>query len=165
MRYLVLSDSHGRLEPVWRWLAACKDQFDAVIHAGDFFLDGQTVADALQVPYYGAQGNNDRDPKAPWETVWEDQGVRLGVIHGHQWAAPQRLAGLGQWAKAHRLKVVVYGHTHVDAVTQWEGGWLLNPGAVWRPRARRPAQVMSLTVTAQGVDWHRHLLGDGASFD
>jgi len=156
MRYLVVSDSHGHLNLLWNWLKTCRESWDAIIHAGDYYRDGEALSQQLGLPMFGAQGNNDRDARAPWETVWQDGTRRLGVIHGHQWDADHRLQGLLEWAKMRGCEVVVFGHSHVDGVFQQEGRWLINPGAIWRPRQGRPPLVMTLEIPK--VVWRLHPL-------
>lgn len=147
MRYLVISDTHGRDAHIRQWALAHRPMWDAVIHAGDFFRDGVRLAQALDLPLYGAQGNNDLDPAAPWERCWTDGKWRVGVVHGHQWPAPSRSQGLDHWARERGLDVVVYGHSHVPEAMLDAGVWRINPGAIHAPRQGSGRSALTLNLS------------------
>ena len=151
-RYLVISDSHGHMAEV---LARCQDwgRFDGVIGAGDFYRDGAALAQIMNLPYFGAQGNNDREPDAPWMT--DIPGTVLGlVIHGHQWPAPVRQNGLVQRAKQSGAEYVVFGHSHRRFDLTVDGIRLLNPGAIYRSLAFPPSVgVLDIEQTGQ-LSWN-----------
>lgn len=155
MKYLVFSDTHGHVDFLDHWLESHSGAVDGLVSAGDFYRDGQTLATRWNLPYYGAQGNNDREPEAPWQTIWTAHGMRFGVIHSHQWPAAERLGKLQQWARDADCQVVIFGHSHVrvyhpGTVT------LLNPGALFRPRDNQPRTCALLSISrsgALGLDW------------
>lgn len=159
MRYLVISDTHGHIEPV---LAHRRDygEIAAVIGAGDFYRDGAWIAEMWGLPYYGAQGNNDHEPQSPWSSTFRDGRVVGFVIHGHQWEASRRLQGLCQVAKAQRADILVYGHTHRRRVDRCQDATLLNPGAVYAPRGGEPRTVALLDIAPNGsLSWEWLVVG------
>lgn len=137
MRYLVVADIHGHLERL-KPLTDSTMLLDGVIGAGDFYRDGQWLADNFGVPYYGAQGNNDHEETAPWITMWAVDHIRFGVIHGHQWVSSRRQQGLWHFAESHRLDIVIFGHTHRRQHFVHDETIFFNPGSVFRPRGFPP---------------------------
>lgn len=115
---------------------------DLVLHAGDFvsveFLDELR---ALGPPVAGVCGNMDEPAlkaSLPAERVVEVGEVRIGMVHD---AGPRN----GREARLARrfdgCDAVVYGHSHVPQIEQFEGIWVLNPGSP-TDRRRQPAHTM-----------------------
>lgn len=155
MRYLVFSDTHGHTDFLNDWLTNHPRSVDGLVSAGDFYRDGQQLATRWNLPYFGAQGNNDHEPDSPWQTIWTVQDITLGVIHSHQWSASQRMKKLEQWAEDAHCQVVIFGHSHVRLYRPGRIT-LLNPGALYRPRANQPRTCVLLTIDPSGslqVDW------------
>ena len=115
---------------------------DLVLHAGDFvsveFLDELR---ALGPPVAGVCGNMDEPAlkaSLPAERVVGVGEVRIGMVHD---AGPRN----GREARLARrfdgCDAVVYGHSHVPQIEQFEGIWVLNPGSP-TDRRRQPAHTM-----------------------
>lgn len=132
MKILVLSDSHSAMS----FMRLCVDRVkpDAIVHLGDHFDD----AEALQEEYpgirmYRVPGNCDYyrcPPGQPEILVDRVCGVELYMTHGHKHRVKSYLGALLRDARACRVQVVLYGHTHVADCRQEEDGlWVLNPGS------------------------------------
>lgn len=132
MKILVLSDSHSARS--FMRLCVEKTKPDAVIHLGDHYDDGETLAEEYpKIPVYLVPGNCDahrsfiRDPEVRVEKVC---GVLLYFTHGHRHRVKQSLHALLADARASRAQAVLYGHTHVaDCHLEYDGLWVLNPGS------------------------------------
>ena len=132
MKILVLSDSHSALSFMRRCIESVKP--DAVIHLGDYFDDGQAMAEEygdilfLQVP-----GNCDRYRCAPYVQeilIRPVGGVDLYMTHGHRHGVKQDTGRLLRDARASGVQAVLYGHTHVmNCYQEPDGLWVLNPGS------------------------------------
>lgn len=131
MKILVMSDSHAGLHFMRRAVAAVRP--DAVIHLGDYYDDGQAIAEENpQLCFHQVPGNCDR-----WRGCQLRQeilccevcGVRLYMTHGHIHHVKSGLYGLLRDARAAGAQAVLYGHTHVPECRQDAGLWVLNPGA------------------------------------
>ena len=151
MRYLIFSDTHGHTEFLDEWLSRHHKAVDGLVSAGDFYRDGQELAQAFNLPYFGAQGNNDHEPESPWHTIWTVQGLSIGVIHSHQWSATDRIVKIEEWAQQRGCRMVIFGHSHVRL---YRPGpiTLLNPGALFRPRNQEPKTCALLTVEPTQAD-------------
>jgi uncharacterized protein len=117
---------------------------DLVLHGGDF-VSQQFLEQLREIgpPVEGISGNMDEPAlkeALPKQRVVEVEGVRIGMVHdaGPRAGREARLA-----ARFEDCDAVVYGHTHVPQVEQFQHLWVLNPGS---PTERRSAPVHSMIV-------------------
>lgn len=132
MKILVLSDSHSALS----FMRYCIDrvQPDAVIHLGDYYDDGEAMAQEYPgTNFYRVPGNCDRHRNVLWapETLVEKVcGIKLFMTHGHLHGVKNDLWKLLADARTTDAKAVLFGHTHSPVCTRMEDGlWVLNPGS------------------------------------
>ena len=107
---------------------------DAVVHLGDYYDDGQTMAEEFfHIPFYQVPGNCDRYRCPPWVSevlVTSVFGVRLFMTHGHRQGVKSGIGRLVADARAAHATVALYGHTHLaDCHQEPDGMWVLNPGS------------------------------------
>lgn len=132
MRILVLSDSHAGLSFMRMCIARTKP--DAVVHLGDYYDDGQALAEENRhLVFHQVPGNCDRyrcrlnTPLILDDTVC---GVRLYMTHGHLHRVKTGIGALLADARKSRAQAVLYGHTHrADCYQEPDGLWVLNPGS------------------------------------
>ena len=165
MRVLLLSDTHGALDPRVALLA---QDCDLAVHAGD--VGASAVLEALAAAagrVLAVRGNNDVPDK--WHGRLDDlaalpevlrvslPGGRLVVTHGHRQTARQRHARLR--AAFGDARAVLYGHSHRRTLDMDAPVWVLNPGAAGRARTFGGASCLVLEATAAGwhVDTHHFL--------
>ena len=103
----LISDTHGLVRAdVHRALAGVS----LVLHAGD--VGGDEILDELSLiaPVRAVSGNTDdpSDPRLAAEIVYEADGVRVHVSHGHEFGSPTPARLLARYPH----DVLVYGHTH-----------------------------------------------------
>ena len=132
MKILVLSDSHSAIS----FMRCCADAVcpDAIVHLGDYFDDGQALAEEYpRVPLYQVPGNCDRFRCPRWAQEIRIEpvlGVPLYMTHGHRHNVKMDTGLLIRDARASRSAAVLYGHTHVAECRQEpDGMWVLNPGS------------------------------------
>ena len=113
-----------------------------MLHAGDFvsaaFLEELR---AIGPPVEGVAGNMDEPAlkaSLPKQRVVEVGHVRIGMVHdaGPRTGREARLA-----ARFEDCEAVVYGHSHVPQVEQFQHLWILNPGSP-TDRRRQPVHTM-----------------------
>ena len=132
MKILVLSDSHSAIA----FMPSCVDAVrpDALIHLGDYFDDGQVLAEEYPgIPIYQVPGNCDRY-RCPMDVqeirIEPVLGVPLYMTHGHRHNVKLSTARLIRDARESRSAAVLYGHTHMAECRQEpDGMWVLNPGS------------------------------------
>ncbi len=130
-KILVLADSHkgfGLMRLAMQTLRP-----DAVIHLGDFYEDGQVIAqENPHVPIHQVPGNCDTyyvPASVSRLLCYSVCGVKLFMTHGHDYGVHGSPIRLLMQAREFGAKAALYGHTH-NAVCHQEadGVWLLNPG-------------------------------------
>ncbi len=132
MKILVLSDSHAGL----RFMRWCVEQVkpDAIIHLGDYFEDGQVLAqENPHLRTYQVPGNCDRhrlfppEPEIMQPTIG---GVRFYLTHGHLQGVKFGYSRLIADARRATAACVLFGHTHESYAERLEDGlWVMNPGS------------------------------------
>ena len=132
MKILVLSDSHAGLSFMRQAVKAVRP--DAIIHLGDYFDDGQVIAQENPgITVHQVPGNCDRgrcDPNYPLFLCYDVGGVRLYMTHGHLHAVKMSQYRLLKEARSMNAKAALYGHTHeADCHREEDGLWVLNPGS------------------------------------
>ena len=82
MRILVLSDSHGCVEPMERCVERVQPQ--VILHLGDCVRDAQRLEERYpDIPLLGVPGNCDYGGLDQPERLTELGGVRILMMHGH----------------------------------------------------------------------------------
>lgn len=131
MTILVLSDSHSSLSFMRLCIESVKPQI--VIHLGDYFADGQAMAEEYPaVRFYLVPGNCDRyrmDRIVPETLVEQVGGVKLFMTHGHIHRVKAGLGALVRDARTTGTQAVLFGHTHVAHCENEDGLWIVNPGS------------------------------------
>lgn len=132
MKILVLSDSHSALS--FMRLCIEKVKPDCMVHLGDYFDDGQAMAEEYpHIPLYQVPGNCDKYRCPPFVQemlIQKVGGVKLYMTHGHRHRVKQDTGRLILDAKSCGVDAVLYGHTHVaNCYQDPDGLWILNPGS------------------------------------
>ncbi len=153
----VVSDTHsagsGRDLPLK--ILEALNGVDLILHCGD--LECLGVLDYLEevAPVLAVRGYEDPteegDRLALTTRVVKVEGVSIGMVHDIQWPAPKiptspdgaglvYPAGDGREIMARKFKepvdVVLFGDTHEELVTQWDGVLIMNPGSPTYPGRR-----------------------------
>jgi putative phosphoesterase len=117
---------------------------DLVLHGGDFVsVEFLEQLRRLGPPVEGVCGNMDEQAlkqALPRQRVVEAEAVRIGMVHD---AGPRAGREARLSARFEDCDAVVYGHTHVPQLEQFQHLWILNPGS---PTERRNAPVHSMIV-------------------
>lgn len=137
---VALSDTHSRDGP--RLSGRTRETIEAasvILHAGDFMTEDVLDGFESHGPLYAVYGNNDTTAvreRVPAERVFEWQGLRIAVVHGHRHTETE-LSILGRQSGA---DLVVFGHSHAP---EFSDGIVpaLNPGSHADPRWNRPAHA------------------------
>jgi predicted phosphodiesterase len=107
---------------------------NAVVHLGDYYDDGEAMAEEFSyIPFHLVGGNCDRFRSygIPREMLCYDIcGVRLYMVHGHNHNVKSSIYSLLLDARRENALAALYGHTHqADCHQEPDGLWVLNPGA------------------------------------
>ncbi len=167
MRVLVIGDTH--IPNRARWLPEKVDErirsmkFDLVLCTGD--LTDRKVLDYLSGlgEVVAVSGNMDHLPLPEYRTL-KVEGIKFGIIHGHQVYPRGDVTQLREIALELGVDVLVHGHTHSADI--WKGDvLLLNPGSatgVWSGgKASLVPSFMVLEVEGNSLDVNLYELREG----
>ena len=131
MKILVLSDSHAARS----FMCLCVERLcpDAVIHLGDYYDDGQVLAERYpHIRLYQVPGNCDKyrtPPYVPDILIERIGGVNLYMTHGHRHHVKAGNGNLRAAARLCNADAVLFGNTHQpECFREDTGMWVLNPG-------------------------------------
>jgi putative phosphoesterase len=146
----LISDTHMplRLESLPDAVFEAFAGVDLILHAGDVGEVG--VLDQLSqcAPVVAVHGNDETagaTQALPYLQTVSVAGRRIVLTHAHysdpaeemdsrksdDWRP--KLARRANFGKENGADIVVFGHTHIPMTTQFDGVWLVNPGALSSP--------------------------------
>lgn len=128
MKILVLSDSHGRVDAMEE--AVRLEQPDMIMHLGDLVRDADALgARCPGIPLVRVPGNCDGSSRLAGVLLYRVGGVPILLCHGHQYSVKSGYYRISLAARQEGAEVLLFGHTHVQYCEQYDGLWMLNPGA------------------------------------
>jgi putative phosphoesterase len=117
---------------------------ELILHSGD--VGGPGILDELRLiaPVKAVFGNTDPpgEPGLSQEIVFEINGIRVHVSHGHEVGSPTP----AKLAARYDADVVVFGHTHLPLVSRLGQQLFVNPGAAGPKRFNISPSVARLTI-------------------
>lgn len=134
MLLLVVGDTHGEYARLKKEVTSLP-AIDLLLHTGDHYRDGVSLARELGIGYQAVLGNCDRGDGAR-ELVLELEGHRLLMTHGHLYNVKRTLNNLYYRALELSCGIVLFGHTHASFLEEVQGVWIMNPGSPTFPRGR-----------------------------
>lgn len=143
MKILIISDTHGRRDPLGSIIKAEKP-FDLLLHCGDVEGDEEIIAQAAGCPAKFVAGNNDYFSDLPGETEFRIGRYKVWMTHGHHYYVSMNTVVLKQEARLKEADIVLYGHTHRPDIDIASDLIVINPGSLSYPRTpdRRPSYVI-----------------------
>ncbi|MFC7684461.1 metallophosphoesterase [Ureibacillus sp. GCM10028918] len=130
MKLLVMSDTHGDAEVI-KQVREANQNVDAIIHCGDSEL-------AFDHPYLEGirkvRGNCDQDNRFPKEDLFEVEGIKVFVAHGHLLNVKSTIMNLLYRAQEVEANVAFFGHSHVLGAELVDNILFVNPGSLLKPR-------------------------------
>ena len=129
MKILVISDSHG-YESSLEMILQKEQDCEMIIHLGDGINDmGPLIRYTVGKPVYLIRGNNDFGPDIADQQVIKAQDVTIFACHGHRLYVKYGLEKLYLQGLKENARLCLYGHTHYQALEEFNGVTLMNPGA------------------------------------
>ena len=143
MRILIVSDthkSHVNLEKVLKQT----EHIDTLIHLGDVEGREKDIEALVDCPVHMVRGNNDFFSELPREEEFFIGGHHVFITHGHGYYVSMGEERLKLEARGRGADIVMYGHTHVPALTVESDLVTLNPGSIAYPRqqGRRASYIL-----------------------
>ncbi len=154
MKILVISDTHGHIDKVVRYIKAHEDQLDAIWHLGDHFRDAKRIELLTGKTVLGVRGNCDGFSEAEEELTLHFEGYKILLTHGHHYGVKYSMLRLHLKAMESGYHLICFGHTHVAAEFHEDGVTFLNPGSVSQPRATKYGSVAIIDLDKNGIKTH-----------
>ena len=133
MKFLVISDTHGKIELALEVYKARTD-IDMIIHLGDNYRDSIRIEEALNVKVIGVKGNMDGAYGNNEHKVLETEFGKILLTHGHLENVKSSLQKLLYKTEELNCKAALFGHTHEAYFNEFSGIYLFNPGSLPLPR-------------------------------
>lgn len=129
MKYLILSDSHGKIDNMVRAVELVRPR--GVIHLGDCWRDVDELQSFFpRLPLERVPGNCDFGRFEPLERVLILEGRRVLIAHGHTMNVKYGLLKAQYHALELGADILLFGHTHVPLVDASTRPVMLNPGSI-----------------------------------
>jgi hypothetical protein len=129
MKLLVLSDSHGMVEPMAQAVETTKP--DMILHLGDVMRDGQRLHELFpDIPFEQVPGNCDLGATEQAEKILFVEDKRVLMCHGHTLHVKDTLILAEDRAHELNADLFLFGHTHKIYAQTHNGVAMLNPGSI-----------------------------------
>lgn len=143
MKYLVISDTHGRLDRMSRLAAEAK--YDGVMHLGDSCCSNEDIQSLFGAPLYIVRGNCDMFSENEASSLLSVAGHKIFLTHGHHYGVKSDLLDLAWGAKKLGAEYAFFGHTHEAVIEEEEEVILANPGSLTYPHGSAPSYIVMET--------------------
>ena len=143
MRILIVSDTHKAHGNLERALEK-EGPLDMLIHLGDVEGKADYIEAVAGCPVHMVSGNNDFFSDLPWEEEFFIGDHHVFITHGHGYFVGMNEDRLKAEARGRGADIVMYGHTHMPALTIEADLVTLNPGSISYPRqkGRKPSYIL-----------------------
>ena len=151
MKILIVSDTHRR-DGNLREIIEKQSPFDMLIHLGDtegseaYFKEWVNNDNCV---IRVVRGNNDFFSQTDREKEISIGKYRAFLTHGHMYGVSFELETIKEEARARKVDIVMFGHTHKPLVDKRGRTLFLNPGTVGK--GLRPTYGI-LTVEGDRID-------------
>lgn len=131
MNYLIISDTHKFINNAIDLIEKLKP--DYCIHLGDMAEDCEDLENIFpRQKFIFVKGNNDiwlKDSRFPDERLFELDGKKFFICHGHKFHVKSGLDYLKSAARQKGADIVLFGHTHKRYIQNSDDMLILNPGS------------------------------------
>lgn len=150
MKILIISDTHGRHDN-FDIVIERVGKIDMLIHAGDV-EDETYIESSVDCPIHMVAGNNDYFSYLPKEKEFSIGKYHIFLTHGHNYHVSMDTRYIKQEARARKVDVVIYGHTHRPDVDITGDVIAINPGSLSYPRQiGRKATYVLMEIDSSGT--------------
>jgi len=152
MRILVVSDTHGLIEPVITFLETRRERFDEIWHLGDHYKDAVKLHKRTGIPVHAVKGNCDMIAHVPEDMILTVCNHKILLTHGHLYGVKYSLLRLHLKAVEEKIQLVCFGHSHVATQSFDSGVTLFNPGSPSNPRLGSFPTIGIVEISESGIE-------------
>lgn len=160
MNILITGDTHGDLSHILAMYDAMTsddtlegiphvDNFDCLIHTGDYKKDAFELGKKLGLEVYSAFGNCDDYWEPDFDILDTDAGS-IVITHGHIEDVNNTHTKLYELAQDQGCNCICYGHTHIPCYEEENGYLVINPGSPTKPLDGTKGSCAVLTADEDG---------------
>ena len=155
---IILSDSHGTIHEA---ILGMIEPHHIVLHAGDI-MDAEILVEIRKraQAVVAVQGNNDVPGRSqphqsellaalPEVAYLSFEGGTIAMEHGHRILDFDNYHGVLR-AKYANARLIVFGHTHIEAMDNLQTPWVVNPGASGSTRNHGGPSCLTLSMNPEG---------------
>ena len=141
MKVLLVSDTHGYDGNLEMVLDLEKPNF--LCHMGDVEGSEDHIREIAKCPLAMVSGNNDFWTDLKKEVVFELEGFRIFMTHGHVYSPYHSTDRLKVAGCKQNADIILFGHTHMPYLEE-EAIIVANPGSLSLPRqnGRKPSYML-----------------------
>ena len=175
MKLLIISDSHGTIEPIHMLLERYKNNVQTVVHLGDNAQDLLQFQSAYSnINFVAVAGNCDFITSVPRERILSFSASdtsassksasllrparRVLLLHGHSLNVKSSYNRLMYYAQEKGVDACLFGHSHIPFVANYESVFFMNPGSVSQPRGLSRAGYGILSIVDDAITGEIHEL-------
>ena len=122
MLIAVISDSHGNKDSI--------NKIKKKISNADVFLLLGDGTNDFTGEVFAVRGNCDITGKYPEEQILEIQGKKIFICHGHRYNVKYGYNSIYYRGKEIGADIVLFGHSHIPIIEEYDGIVLMNPGSI-----------------------------------
>lgn len=150
MKIVVVSDNHGRVEPLRELLMMHQDA-EIFIHCGDSELPSEYLNG-----YVSVRGNNDFYADLPEYRIIDLKDHKILVAHGHRMMFLDNREMLVTKAMSFGCDIVCFGHTHIFEDRIINGIHIVNPGSISRNRDGSSPSYAIINIVGDTIKTERY---------
>ncbi|MBN2110474.1 MAG: metallophosphoesterase [Methanosarcinaceae archaeon] len=142
VKCILISDTHIEGSEIPRYLSDVIEDYDVIVHAGDFISMGFYKALEATGKLRAVHGNSDEDALKellPEELIFDVEGVRIGIVHQGALSVIDTTP-IKYKALEMGVNVLVFGHLHRPIIEK-NDVLLICPGSPTKPRMSDPCAV------------------------
>lgn len=129
MLIAVISDSHGNKDSINKIKKKISNA-DVLLFLGDGENDLAEITNDFTGEVFAVRGNCDITGKYPEEQTIEIQGKKIFICHGHRYNVKYGYNSIYYRGKEIGADIVLFGHSHIPIIEEYNGIILMNPGSI-----------------------------------
>lgn len=150
MRILVISDTHGMNDEIID--AVLEDEeFDLLIHLGDYVEDGETISEILGLPKAIVAGNGDFNSGYPEDRLLQVKDIKIFLTHGHKYNIGKNIDNIYYRALELEADIALFGHSHKSINIKEDKMIIMNPGSTSLPRSQHMIRTYGIIEIGEKI--------------
>ncbi len=129
MLIAIISDSHGNRSSINK-IKEKINNAEVLIFLGDGENDLNEIIKDFNGMVYAVRGNCDFSGKYPEERLIEINGKIIFICHGHRYNVKYGYNSIYYKGKELGADIVLFGHSHLPIVEEYDELILMNPGSI-----------------------------------